>query len=116
MPTRFASRPSSRAVGATEREQRRTGWSPAALRGPCETDVATCEQRDPEGLYKRSRAGEFACFTGISAPCEAPTGADLMIETSHLSIEESIDQLLRRCRSQVGSDQVDIDRASALRS
>src|SRR6187401_2820607 len=35
-------------------------------------DVATCEERDPKGLYKKARAGQIAEFTGISAPYEAP--------------------------------------------
>ena len=37
-----------------------------------DADVATCEERDPKGLYKKARAGEIPEFTGISAPYEAP--------------------------------------------
>ena len=31
-------------------------------------DVATCEARDPKGLYARARRGEIAEFTGVSVP------------------------------------------------
>ena len=37
-----------------------------------QADVATCEKRDPKGLYKKARSGEIAEFTGVSAPYEEP--------------------------------------------
>ncbi len=30
-------------------------------------DLATCEERDPKGLYKKARAGEIEDFTGVSS-------------------------------------------------
>jgi bifunctional enzyme CysN/CysC len=56
-------------------------------------DVATCEQRDPKGLYKKARTGEIANFTGISAPYEAPNGAELVIPTDKLTPAEGLDML-----------------------
>jgi bifunctional enzyme CysN/CysC len=53
-------------------------------------DVATCESRDPKGLYKRARRGEIAQFTGISAPYEEPEAAELVVDTSALSIQASV--------------------------
>jgi len=53
----------------------------------CDLDV--CEERDPKGLYKKARAGEIPNFTGISAPYEAPEKAELTINTSHESLEDS---------------------------
>jgi bifunctional enzyme CysN/CysC len=47
-----------------------------------QADLATCEARDPKGLYKRARAGEIANFTGISAPYETPARADLVLDTA----------------------------------
>ena len=55
-------------------------------------DVA--EERDPKGLYKKARAGEIPEFTGISAPYEEPLNAELVIDTSRLSLEESAAQVL----------------------
>jgi adenylylsulfate kinase len=46
------------------------------------------EQRDPKGLYKKSRIGEVTNMTGISAPYEEPERPDLIIETDKLSLEE----------------------------
>ncbi len=51
-----------------------------------QADLATCEGRDPKGLYKRARAGEIAQFTGISAPYEAPLQPALAIDTARLSL------------------------------
>lgn len=58
-------------------------------------DVETCERRDPKGLYKRARKGEIAEFTGISAPYEAPETAELVVDTSKLTVEESLEELLQ---------------------
>lgn len=53
------------------------------------TPLEVCEQRDRKGLYARARAGKIPQFTGISDPYEAPTDADLVVDTSALSIEEA---------------------------
>lgn len=52
--------------------------------------VEVCEERDVKGLYKKARAGEIPEFTGISAPYEEPEGCEIMIDTSLLSVEESV--------------------------
>ena len=57
-------------------------------------DLATCEARDPKGLYKKARAGEIPEFTGISAPYEAPESPDLVIDTDRAGIEASVDLLV----------------------
>lgn len=54
------------------------------------TPLRVCEQRDPKGLYKKTRRGLLPEFTGISAPYEAPTTPDLAIDTSSLEIHASI--------------------------
>jgi bifunctional enzyme CysN/CysC len=53
-------------------------------------DVATCERRDPKGLYKRARRGEIAEFTGVSAPYEEPDAAELVVDTATHSVEDSV--------------------------
>ncbi len=53
-----------------------------------------CEQRDRKGLYAKARAGQISDFTGISAPYESPTDADLTLDTGALSIEEARDRVL----------------------
>jgi bifunctional enzyme CysN/CysC len=61
-------------------------------------DLATCESRDVKGLYARARAGEIRDFTGISAPYEAPDYAELIVDTSRQSVEESVKAVLDHVR------------------
>ncbi len=53
-------------------------------------DVATCEKRDPKGLYKKARSGEIKEFTGVSAPYEAPTNPELVLETDTRTVRDCI--------------------------
>jgi bifunctional enzyme CysN/CysC len=57
-------------------------------------DLATCEQRDPKGLYRKARRGEIPEFTGISAPYEEPEAAELIVDTKLLSVEESVARIV----------------------
>ncbi len=56
--------------------------------------LETCENRDIKGLYKKARKGEIKDFTGISAPFEAPGNPKIEINTSELSIDESVQKVL----------------------
>lgn len=58
------------------------------------TPLEECERRDVKGLYAKARRGEIKNFTGISAPFEAPVHPALSLDTSKLSLKESVDQLL----------------------
>ena len=55
-----------------------------------DADLATCEARDPKGLYARARRGEIPEFTGISAPYEAPDAPELVVRTGGVSVDESV--------------------------
>ncbi|PKQ03896.1 MAG: adenylyl-sulfate kinase [Alphaproteobacteria bacterium HGW-Alphaproteobacteria-11] len=57
-------------------------------------DVATCEARDPKGLYKKARAGEIKDFTGISAPYEEPDNPELVIDTAEVQLDECVERLV----------------------
>ena len=57
-------------------------------------DLSVCEERDPKGLYKKARAGEIKEFTGISAPYEEPTAAELIVDTGKETLEESTAKVL----------------------
>ncbi|MCB0335263.1 MAG: adenylyl-sulfate kinase, partial [Bdellovibrionales bacterium] len=59
------------------------------------TSLEICEKRDPHGLYQRARRGEIEGFTGISAPFESPQHAAFTINTTELSIEDCLDQLIK---------------------
>jgi adenylylsulfate kinase len=59
------------------------------------TSLAECERRDVKGLYAKARRGEIKEFTGISAPFEAPLHPDLVLDTSILSVQQSVNELLK---------------------
>jgi len=63
------------------------------------TDIQVCESRDPKGLYKKVREGSIAEFTGITAPYEAPVGPELRIDTSRMTIEESVSEIIQKLAS-----------------
>ncbi len=58
------------------------------------SDLATCEQRDPKGLYERARRGEIKEFTGISAPYEEPETPELVVDTSVADEDACMQQLM----------------------
>lgn len=58
------------------------------------TPLEECERRDVKGLYAKAHRGEIKEFTGISAPFEAPENPDIELDTSKLSLKESVDILL----------------------
>lgn len=58
------------------------------------TPIEECERRDVKGLYAKARKGEIREFTGVSAPFEAPAHPALTLDTSKLSLAESVARLL----------------------
>lgn len=59
----------------------------------CSLDV--CELRDPKGLYGKARRGEIQNFTGVSDPYEPPDNPEIILETDKLSVEESVNIIIR---------------------
>jgi adenylylsulfate kinase len=59
-----------------------------------DTPLATCERRDPKGLYAKARAGQIKHFTGIDSPYERPEAPELVLDTSVLSVQTCVDRLL----------------------
>ena len=57
--------------------------------------LATCEKRDPKGLYLKARAGEIRNFTGISDPYEDPTNPDICLDADTDSIQTLADQVVQ---------------------
>ncbi|WP_323703796.1 adenylyl-sulfate kinase [Mammaliicoccus sp. Dog046] len=53
-----------------------------------------CESRDPKGLYKKARSGEIKEFTGINAPYEEPSNPEIVIDTEHESVEQSVNKIV----------------------
>jgi sulfate adenylyltransferase len=63
------------------------------------TPLEECERRDLKGLYAKARAGVIPEFTGISDPYDVPTDADLAVDTSQVSREEALRQVLELLES-----------------
>jgi adenylylsulfate kinase len=58
------------------------------------TPLEVCEQRDPKGLYAKVRKGEIKNFTGVDDPYEEPENPDLRIDTTDMTVEQSVRQIL----------------------
>ena len=71
------------------------------------TPLAECERRDPKGLYSRARRGEIEHFTGIDDPFEPPSRAEIVLDTTGLTVEEAgsaiLDYLAQRHGAHDGS-------------
>jgi adenylyl-sulfate kinase len=57
--------------------------------------LATCESRDPKGLYQKARDGIIPQFTGVSAPYEAPENATIVLDTETSDVSACVDQLMQ---------------------
>ncbi len=64
-------------------------------------DLETCEKRDVKGLYKKARNGEIKNFTGIDSEYEKPNNPSLEVSTSQLSIDQSIEIILKNVLPQL---------------
>jgi sulfate adenylyltransferase len=58
------------------------------------TPLEVCEQRDRKGLFAKARAGIIKEFTGISDPYEEPTDAEISLDTTELSPQESVQKII----------------------
>lgn len=63
------------------------------------TPIEECERRDVKGLYEKARNGLIPNFTGITSRYEEPEYADVVIDTSQLTVEESLEQILQQLPS-----------------
>jgi len=54
-----------------------------------DTPLAEAERRDVKGLYAKARRGEIRNFTGIDSEYEMPERAEIVLDTTTLSAEDS---------------------------
>ena len=64
----------------------------------CQCPLAICEKRDVKGLYRKARAGLISDFTGISSPYEEPHSPELVVNTSVLTLDASVERVLELLR------------------
>jgi bifunctional enzyme CysN/CysC len=60
-----------------------------------DTPLAEAERRDVKGLYKKARRGELKNFTGIDSPYEAPTAAEIHIDTTTMDADQAAEHIIR---------------------
>ncbi|CAF1301693.1 unnamed protein product [Adineta ricciae] len=60
------------------------------------TPLAVCESRDKKGLYEKARKGMIKGFTGIDAPYQPPPHPDIVIDTSIVSLDRSIEMIIAK--------------------
>ena len=58
------------------------------------TPLEECERRDVKGLYAKARAGILKGFTGIDDPFEAPESSELNIDTTNISPEQAVQEVM----------------------
>jgi adenylylsulfate kinase len=58
-------------------------------------DIESCKLRDYKGVYEKALSGEIQNFTGISDVYEEPQHADIVLDTDKLSVEESIEIVIK---------------------
>ena len=63
------------------------------------TSLDECERRDRKGLYKLAREGKIKEFTGISDPYEAPTKAELVVDTQDVDVDHCAHQVILKLES-----------------
>ncbi len=58
-------------------------------------DIESCKARDYKGVYEKALSGEIKNFTGISDVYEEPQHAEIVLDTDKLSVEESIEIVIK---------------------
>lgn len=58
------------------------------------TPIEECEKRDRKGMYAKARAGLVKGFTGVDDPYQEPRNPDLRLDTTNLTPDESVQEIL----------------------
>jgi len=61
-----------------------------------DTPLSVCQKRDPKGLYAKVIQEGLSNFTGIDSPFELPMHADLHIKTEHASVDEVVQEIMKK--------------------
>ena len=87
-----------RDAARTAHEQNKTGAIPF-VEVYVNTPIATCETRDPKGLYKQARdavaAGKGMGFTGVDDPYEPPLNPELTFDAAAQTVEQGVEMVLK---------------------
>lgn len=53
-----------------------------------------CQQRDPKGLYKNTKAGNMISLPGYDAPYQIPAQPGLRLDSSTMTLEQELNAVL----------------------
>jgi adenylyl-sulfate kinase len=59
-----------------------------------ECSIPELTRRDVKGLYEKALKGEIQNFTGVSDPYEAPVNPEVVVNSEHETVEESMNKIL----------------------
>lgn len=59
------------------------------------TPIEACRARDTKGLYEKANAGNIPEFTGVSSPYEPPASPHISLNTSAMTKDDCMQELLR---------------------
>ena len=62
-------------------------------------ELETCKKRDINGKYEKALRGEYENFTGVNDVYEEPQHAEIIIDTDKLSIDESVEIIVKYIKS-----------------
>jgi bifunctional enzyme CysN/CysC len=62
-------------------------------------DIDTCRARDTKGLYSRAASNDVQQMTGVSAPYEEPQAPEVIVDTTMLTIEQSVQTVIHTLRT-----------------
>ncbi len=57
--------------------------------------IEVCKSRDNKGLYKKALKGFIKNFTGIDEPYEPPEAPEIHLDTTKLTPEEGVKQIVK---------------------
>lgn len=63
-----------------------------------DTPLKECEKRDVKGLYAKARKGLIKNFTGINAPYEKPENANIIIDTTKVSVDDAVSSIMKNIK------------------
>ena len=67
------------------------------------TPVEECKKRDVKGLYKKAKSGEIKNFTGVSSVYEFPENPYIKIDTTDLSIDQSVQFIFKKIKNKLNA-------------
>jgi adenylyl-sulfate kinase len=60
-----------------------------------------CARRDVKGMWAKAKAGEIKDFTGFSAPYNAPSNPDIVVNTEENDLDTCVNEIMKHVQDQI---------------